>query len=265
MLIQSQPLDIKYCEKIGLEKDDEISGFSEKEIKAQFIGKMFDDSPEENKKRKITFRLRLIWFWRGISNGFYDIKYAIRNHFKWRKTIRKLRPWEGFSGIINVMITHLNDYIATEEKYGHSAEEYRKNKIATAKETVEILERLKEPNEYLHKPRREVDTRYPEYKGLVTKYTNGGSCYSGDFIPQGNGWAGKESGNDPRKGYFEFINGRFELVESPNQTETDTLLTQLDKYHEDIQNAYKQGEIDSDKDFERLGELLKDNLFCWWD
>jgi hypothetical protein len=57
---------------------------------------------------------------------------------------------------------------------------------------------MKEPDEYLHKPRKEVDARYPEYKGIVTIYKNGGSCYSGDFIPQGNGWVGKESGNDPR-------------------------------------------------------------------
>ena len=264
MLIQSQPLDPKFCEKMRLDKNDD-SDFSEKEIKAQFIGKMFDDIPEENNKRKGTLGLRISWFWRSITDGLYDIKYAIRNYIKWRKTIRQLRPWEGFSGLISVMITHLNDYIEAEEKYGHSAEEYKKNKIATAKETVEILERMKEPDEYLHKPRNEVDTRYPEYKCLVTIYQEGGSSHSGNFIPQRNGWVGKESGKDPRKGYFEFIDGRFQLVESPNQSETDKLLAQLNNYHEDIQNAYQQGEKNSDNDFERLGQLLKDNLFSWWD
>ena len=118
MLTQSQPLDPKFCEKMKLDKNDEFD-CSEKEIKTQFIGKMFDDSPEENKKRKITLGLRLYWFWRSISDGLYDIKYAIRNYFKWYKTIRQLRPWEGFSGLTSVMITHLNDYIDTEEKYGH--------------------------------------------------------------------------------------------------------------------------------------------------
>jgi len=41
-----------------------------------------------------------------------------------------------------------------------------------------------------------------------------------------------ESGKDPRKGYFEFADGRFELAESPDQTETDRLLMELMKCSE---------------------------------
>jgi len=37
MLMQSQPLDPKFCEKMGLNKDDGETGFSDKEIKEQFI------------------------------------------------------------------------------------------------------------------------------------------------------------------------------------------------------------------------------------
>jgi len=37
------------------------------------------------------------------------------------------------------------------------------------------------------------------------------------------------------------------------------------KYREEITAAYSQAEADSDKDFERLGVLLKDNLYQWWD
>jgi len=262
MLIQSQPLDPKFCKKMGLEKTDD-SDYSDKEIKTQFIGTMLDDVLEKSNNRKETLGLRLYWFWRKITDGVYDLKYFIRNYFKWRKTIMKLRPWEGFSGLISVMITHMNDYIETEEKYGHSAEEYRNHKIATAKETVELLKRIKDPDDYLFLPRDEVDKRYPEYKSLVTIYLNGGSSYCGDFIPQGNGWVGKESGKDPREGYFEFIDGRFQLRQSPDQSETDKLLTQLNNYHEEIQNAYQQGEKNSDRDFERLGRLLKDNLYSW--
>jgi hypothetical protein len=40
------------------------------------------------------------------------------------------------------MITLLQDYIETEEKYGHSAKECREHKIATAKETVQLLKRM---------------------------------------------------------------------------------------------------------------------------
>ena len=163
------------------------------------------------------------------------------------------------------MITHLKDYIDTEEKYGHSEEQYRKNKIATAKETVEILKRMRDSDAYYDKRRDEVNSRYPKYKGLVTEYKKGGSSFCGDFISQNNGWAGKESGNAPKAGYFEFINGKFQLTESPDQNETDRLLAELEEYHKEIKNAYKQAAHDSNKDFDRLGELLKENLYSWWD
>ena len=124
---------------------------------------------------------------------------------------------------------------------------------------------MKNPDNYHDKHSEEVKSRYPEYKGLVTKYIDGGSSFSGDFIAQGNGWTGKESGKDPQEGYFEFVDGVFTLVKSPDQNETERLLLQLEKYHEELHKAYEQGNIDSDKDFERLGQLLKENLYSWWD
>ena len=124
---------------------------------------------------------------------------------------------------------------------------------------------MNEPDVYYDKRRQEVESRYPEYKGLLTEYKNGGSSYCGDFIAQGNGWAGKESGENPQAGYFEFVNGRFQLAESPDKNETDRLLTELENYHVELANAYKQAEIDSEKDFEHLGQLLKENLYSWWD
>ena len=248
-----------------LNHEKEMSGFSDKDIKTQFIGRMFDGILENDNDRKIAVSLRLSWFWRDIKNVMYELKYAVRNYFIWYKTIRKLRPWEGFDGLISLMMTHLRDYIETEEKHGHSEEEYRKHKIAAAKETVAVLGRMKYPDEYLDRPIKEVKSRYPEYRGLVAEYANGGSSFSGNFIAQGNGWAGKEGGKDPQEGYFEFINGKFSLAKSPDQNETDSLLKQLDKYHEELHEAYIQGNINSDKDFERLGQLLKDNLYSWWD
>jgi len=85
------------------------------------------------------------------------------------------------------------------------------------------------------------------------------------FVVQGNGWVGKESGNNPREGYFEFIDGRFELVPSPNQTETDRIIAELHEYHQEINNAYNQAKVDSDEDFDRLAKLLKENMYTWWD
>ena len=265
MLLRSQPLSIKAVKKLGLNSEKEILEMSEGNIKSQRIGRMFDDIDMGNKKSKISLQTRLGWKWRDLKGSYYDVKYTIRNHFKWCKTIGRLRPWEGFDGLLRVMIKHLYDYVETEEKYGHSEESYKKQKIDSAKEVIKILKRMKNPEKYASRRRKKVEEKYPKYKQLLTEYKNGGSGSSGYFVAQGNGWAGKESGKDPREGYFEFIDGRFELVNSPDQGETDRLLNELCEYNKEIDAAYRQAEIDSDKDFEKLGQLLKENLYKWWD
>ena len=265
MLTHSQPLDLEISEKMGLNKTNEKMESSEKNIKKQYIGKMFEDLLEESEKRRIPISTRIHWKWQAITDFYYDTKYAIRNYFKWRKTIRSLRPWEGHSGLITIMVTHLTDYIETEEKYGHAEENYKRNKIATAKEALEILNRMKEADNYEDIRLNEVRSRYPDYKSIITEYESGGSCSSGDFIQQGKGWAGIEAGSDPQRGYFEFIDGRIKLTKSPDQTETDRLIAQIEKHEEELKNAYEQANIDFEADVDRLGQLFKENLYSWWD
>jgi len=269
MLIRSQPLDDSVSERLKLRSEDEIDSMSEQNIKAQRIGRMFDclldDLPDSEKKRSVGLSARLYRIRYRFKNVKSNIKYTIRNHLKWRKTMRELRPWEGFDGLFKVMLTHLRDYVQLEEMYGHSAKEYKETKIASVYATLELLVRMSKPDEYAFKRRDEVDSRYPDYKYLITEYESGGVCYSGDFVPLHNGWVGMESGKDPRNGYFEFVDGKFELAESPDQRETDRLIDELRKYHEEVHTAYEQAEIDSDKDFENLLQLLKDNLYTWWD
>jgi hypothetical protein len=43
------------------------------------------------------------------------------------------------------------------------------------------------------------------------------------------------------------------------------LLAQLDKYQEEVTNAYKQAEVDVQKDFDKLNRLLKEYMYQWWD
>jgi hypothetical protein len=100
------------------------------------------------------------------------------------------------------MMKHLIDYIKTEEKYGGSEQNYKKRKVAAAKETVRILRRMRDPMAYSTRRRDEVDKKYPKYKSLITKYSNGSTDSSGDFVAQGKGWVGKEAGKDPREGVF---------------------------------------------------------------
>ena len=51
------------------------------------------------------------------------------------------------------------------------------------------------------------------------------------------------------------LNGERQLTESPDQNETNRLLIQLEQYHADIKKAYEKGSNNSDRDFERLGQL----------
>jgi len=262
--MRSQPLDPKYSKKFE-QHDKDIENITEENIISQRIGELFDDWEFDRAKRKVSFKTWICWKHRKIKEFYYNSKYTVRNHFIWHKTIKSLRPWEGFSGLINVMQTHLRDYIETEEKYGHSEEKFKQNKIATAKETVELLERMNEPDDYSIRCRNKVDAKYPDYKSLITKYENGSTSSSGRFIAQGNGWTGMESGKHPREGYFEFIDGIFELEVSPDQNETDMLINELKMYNEAVSAAYMHAETDSNEDFDRLGQLLKDNLYSWWD
>jgi len=265
MLKYSQPVDSKIGELIEKSSKHDDSDYTKDKIAMQLMGKLSDVFLDRNGKKRISIGLRLRWKIRYISDTYYDLKCAIRNHFKWHKTLKQIRPWEGHDGLIKVMITHLNDYIDSEEKYGHSEENFRRNKIAKARETVELLERMSDPDEYSRIRTKEVDSRYPDYKHLVSRYKGGGCGFSGRFIPQGNGWAGKEGGKNPREGYFELIDGRYQLVDSPDKNETDRILAEIDRYNEDTSKAYHQAEEDSIMVFDRLCELLKENLYSWWD
>ena len=266
MLKSSQPLDPKFCKKYELDSNKEAELMNEQNIQLQRIGRMFDFiDTDEMVERRPSLRTRLRWKWHQIKDGYYDRKYTIRNHLKWHKTMRKLRPWVGDDGLITVMQAHLRDYVLCEIKYGHSEKNYKKQKIASAKEAIKLLQRMKNPDGYIRRRRNAVEVRYPKYQTLITEYTTGGTSFSGDFVVQGNGWVGRESGKDPREGYFEFVDGHFELVDSPDQKETDRLLDEHKKYCEELTAAYIRAESDSDRDFERLGVLLKENLYRWWD
>jgi len=260
MLKGSKSLDPK---RFKLKDSSRREDFSEENIESQHIGTLFDDFWERD--HKISFTTRLKFRWRYINEAWRDMRCRKRNHRVWDETLNEIRPWNGYNGLLTVMQTHLRDYMESEEKGGHSAEEERNRCIASVKQTLDLLERMKEPDEYYHRLREAVEARYPDYKSLITHYKKGGTSTSGNFVAQGNGWTGMEAGNDPRAGYFEFIDGKFELASSPDQDETDRLLSELNQYHKDIENAHHQAEVDSDADFALLAELLRENMYSWWD
>ena len=265
MLIQSQPIDPEFAKKMGLSDDNKNEWMLDDKIESQFIGEIFEDLLEDAITKKISLKIRLEWKRQSIKDVFYKMKYTIRNHVKWHRVLCDIRPWEGYHGLINVMRKHLTDYLETEEKYGHSLKEYRDMKIQSVKETLDVLKCMENPDDYWMKRRDEVELRYPIYKSLITKYEKGGTCISGDFVAQGDGWVGMESGNDPREGYFEFYNGLLELKDSPDKEETDRLIAEVHQYQTDLKTAYENAEKDSDEDLEHLYNLLKENLYSWWD
>ena len=233
-----------------------------RKVISQRIGRMFDDL---DMKSKIDLATRLDWMWRDVKGVYHDVKSVIRNHIKWHKTLRQIRPWEGFDGLFSVVRTHLAHYAALEKKYGSSVNSSRKRKIASATQALKLLKRLQDPSEYSNRRLDKVKAKYPAYKSLITEYTNGSTSFSGSFVAQGAGWAGRESGKDPREGYFEFVGGRFELLDSPDHAETNRLLSELDAYHQDRSLAYQLAQKDADRDFARLCKLFKEHLYTWWD
>jgi len=184
MLIHSQPLNSKVSKNLGISSDTEKS-YGKKTVKEQYIGDMFDKLSNSKCNKCIKTRLSRKWY--RLKEVYHNITWAIRNHIKWSKTMFRLRSWEGFDGMLTAMITHLQDYIKMEEKCGHAVEEYKNQKIATAKETVTLLKRMRDPDGYWMRLTDAVEKRYPKYKYLVEEYDDGGESYSGDYTSQGNG------------------------------------------------------------------------------
>jgi len=185
--VRSQPLDDKVAKKLKLDADVD---YLDKTIISQRIGKMFDDICSDD--RITPLKTRIGWRWQKFKDFFRNIKHTIRNHIKWHKTMRQLRSWEGFDGLITVMQAHLRDYVDCEEKHGHSEESYKMNKIATVNETMQLLERMREPIDYSSRRRKAVDAKYPDYQSLITEH-KASTGFSGDFCcpRQWLGWQRK--------------------------------------------------------------------------
>lgn len=260
MLIQSQPLDPEFFGEI-----DEKTSKSRKEspIVSQRMGYMFDKLFEED--RKIKLSTRISWMWRRVTDLYYNIKWSIRNHIRWHRALSSIRPWDGCDGMITVMKEHLQDYLLTEVKYGHSHPEYKKAKMDSVRDTVNLLERMRDSHAYLSRRQDAVESHYPKYLYMITEHEDGSVSYSGDFIDYDAGFVGTESGSNPQEGYFELIDGRFELVYGNDLDEVARLLNQIKSYYKERQEAYDLAQQDSDNDFEKLKQLLQDNMYSWWD
>ena len=61
MLKGSQPLDPKVYKKLGLDDKKEREKMSDRDIKSQRIGKLFDDLLDGSRKRKISLKTRVGW------------------------------------------------------------------------------------------------------------------------------------------------------------------------------------------------------------
>jgi len=116
MLKGSQPLDPKVYKKLGLDDNDQHEKMTERNIKSQHIGKLFDDLLDGSEKHKISLKKRLGWKWRDIKGKFYDIKYAFRNYFKWRKTM-KVSPTQGSGYLVRCPTSLLNCHDVSARKF----------------------------------------------------------------------------------------------------------------------------------------------------
>ncbi|GHU80436.1 hypothetical protein AGMMS49992_33420 [Clostridia bacterium] len=56
------------------------------------------------------------------------MRNVLRNAWHWRKTLEQLSLYNGYSGLIDVMTTHLKQYIAFEEQHGYATAECKAEK-----------------------------------------------------------------------------------------------------------------------------------------
>jgi hypothetical protein len=265
MLFRSQPITTDERAEWATDRLGEARTWKERPIKSQRVGGWLDDVNGRKRTPLAKLALWVRWRWSDVADVYRVFKNTFANHVKWHKTFKELYSWNGDHGFFLATRTHLGHYLKYEEKHGHSIEEHRNKKMATVKEAIELLERMTDPDEYRIRRADEVESRYPKYGSLITEYAGGGSCHSGNFVAQGNGWAGVEGGEDPREGYFEFVDCRLELATSPDPAETKRLLEEMGRYHQEMKHANEQADVDSDNDFDRLHQLLKENLYSWWD
>lgn len=234
----------------------------DKKIISEKMGHMFEfdktkEPPLERLKDGVVFK------YKKAKEAYYDICHIFINHFRWHKTLKQIRPWEGFEGMLRLMETQLKHHIKQTQKHSIASQVYRDKSIKSAATAIRVLRRLR-AQDYLSRRTEQVRAKYPKYKYHITEYTNSTS-YSGNFVEYKGGWVGRESGKDPRSGYFEFVNGRLAQKPSPNEAETDKLLAQIDSYNQEMSKAYALAKNDNERDFERLHKILKNSMYTWWD
>lgn len=227
---------------------------------SQYMSFMFDDL-DSNIKFSIKDKISSTKL--KIKDFCYDLSYGITNWIKWFKVISKLRPWEGFDGVLQVAKHHLKDYLNYEIHYGHTEDDYRQEKIHKIKRCLELIEKIQK-DEYEIILMDAINQKYPKYYRMVSK-TKTGVCYSGKFVKFKDGWVGIEGGNNPRKGYFILKDGKFVIANSPNEEESNLLLKQMIQYEKDIKNALQESKECRDKDLNELSAILKEGFFSFWD
>jgi len=258
----SKRVDPEYAKKQGWSSDDNEDDDASRTIIKQYIASPYDFSYLDD--IKISLRKRLVWKLERLLIWWKrDVLLPVITHIRWHNVLKELRPWVGYSGMIKLMQFMLRHYASYEEQYSCSAKEYKDSAVNSARETADLLERLKEPTEYSSRRRDEVKERYPEYLELRTDYADGSSMKSGYFIPQGKGFVGPAS-EQFESNYFEIVNDRIISLDSPDKLETERLVNEIIKYDKEIDEAYELAQKDLENDFDKLNQLLRENMYYWW-
>jgi len=232
------------------------------DIISQRIGSLFDGVIEQIKQPAFSIRIKRCF--RIFQNFYYSIKWSIRNHIKWHKVLTHIRPWEGYEGLIEVMMYHLKDYVIYERNYGIGSSEYKQDKISSVVRALELLNKLEEPHDYAISRISAIADKYPSFKHLINLYNNGTLESIGLFISYGSGWVGIEDYEKGLYGYYEIVDNILKRVSIVDNDETNKLINDILEYNKYNDQAYIEAEKEINKDFDELYHIFKDNLYSWW-
>jgi len=181
-----------------------------------------------------------VWF--KLSNCYWNISNTIYNHIKWHKTLKKIRAFNGDEALFEVMQTVLRNFLECTDN---------PEKQESAKEVIELIERLKVPDMIKAKALSEINSRYPMYVHRA----------DGKYTRQGDGWAGIHNGEE---GYYRCVNGYMRFCLSPDQAETDRLIKELIQHTTETREASRRSDKETNEAFERLFKLIRENVYTWW-
>ena len=166
---RSQPIDMNstLAKRLGL-TEEALQRASEdrKTVKTETVDDMFCFA--DYKPSCLNMLLRPFRKMKMRLDGNRRVRQCCR---RWRGLLADYYLWD-IRAFLPLFVKHLEDYIAIEKKHSIATPEYREYKIATAREAVDIINRLL-AEDYASLRREPIEQKWGKYPYKKTTYENG--------------------------------------------------------------------------------------------